>query len=125
MATKQLSVDDFRDVLLDNPLLKNCIVASPDLSLKYESRREIKDKFNAIRKVSIEDTIPSAVARVSQTPFIPTITSLSRPLKFNMPILRMFDRKTNLEEHAFHYIEKMNLETDDELLMCRLFLSSL
>lgn len=52
------------------------------------------------------------------------IASISRSQRFNMPVLRIFDGKTDLEEHVFHYIQKMGLETDNEFLMCRLFSSS-
>lgn len=38
-----------------------------------------------------------------------------------MSILRMFDGKTDPEEHVLHYIQKMSLETDDEQLMCQFF----
>lgn len=47
--------------------------------------------------------IARAGARPSQARFIPAIASLSRPLKFNMPMLRMFNGKTDPEEHVFHY----------------------
>lgn len=105
LAAKQLVVDDHRDVLLDNSFLKNRTLASPDLSLKDELRREIENKFNAMRKTLVEDTIARAAVKASQTTFTSFIAFFSKPQKFNMTVLRMFDGKTSPEEHIFHYIQ--------------------
>lgn len=100
-----------------NVFLKNYLFTNFDSSYKDELRKEIEDKFNVLRKMFIEDTVACATIRAVQTLFTLNIATMSRPQRFNMALLRMFDEKSNLEEHIFLYIQKISLETDDKLLM--------
>ena len=47
------------------------------------------------------------------------------PSRFTRPLFNSYDRKTNLIEHVSHYIQMMSLHTHNDVLMCKVFPSSL
>lgn len=62
-----------------------------DDSWREDLKKEIKEKFNALKKMPLEDTIACVVSRVSQTPFVYHIASAPKPSRFSVPTFKMFD----------------------------------
>lgn len=58
-------------------------------------------------------------------PFVRQIARAMLPKKFKAPSFTLYDGKSDPTDHICHYKQAMMLHADDEVLMCRIFLSSL
>ena len=66
-----------------------------------------------------------AVCRAAQSPFSVDIERALMPGRFTRPPFNSYDGKMDPIEHVSHYIQMMSLHTHNDVLMCKVFPSSL
>ena len=71
------------------------------------------------------DTMSRALLRATRSPFLDDIEWAPMPSRFTCPPFNSYDEKTNPVEHISHYIKMMSLHTNNDVLMCKVFPSSL
>ena len=71
------------------------------------------------------DVMSCALRRAARSPFLGDIERDPMPSRFIRPPFNSYDGKTDLVEHISHYIHMMSLHTHNDVLMCKVFPSSL
>ena len=71
------------------------------------------------------DAMSQALQKAAQSPFSNEIERALMPSRFTQPPFNYYDGKTNSVEHVSYYIHMMSLHTDNDVLMCKVFPSSL
>ena len=71
------------------------------------------------------DTMSRALCRAARSPFSDDIEQAPMLSRFTRPPFNSNDGKTDLVEHVSHYIQMMSLHTHNDVLMCKVILSSL
>ena len=71
------------------------------------------------------DTMSRALRRTARLPFSGDIERAPMPSKFTWPPFNSYDGKTDLVGHVSHYIQMISLHTYNNVLMCKVFPSSL
>ena len=71
------------------------------------------------------DAMSRALRRAVRSPFFDDIEWAPMPSRFTRPPFSSYDGKMDLVEHVSHYIHMMSLHTHNDVLMCKVFLSSL
>ena len=66
-----------------------------------------------------------ALSQISKSPFIRGIEKAKLPRHFHQPTFAMYNGRTDPVEHVSQFKQKMAVHSQDEALMCRVFLSSL
>ena len=71
------------------------------------------------------DVMSCALRRAARSPFLDDIERDPMPSRFIRPPFNSYDGKTDPVEHISHYIHMMSLHTHNDVLMCKVFPSSL
>ncbi|XP_030969859.1 uncharacterized protein LOC115990142 [Quercus lobata] len=71
------------------------------------------------------DAMSRALRKAARSPFLNEIERAEMPNKFARPPFNYYDGKTDPVEHVSHYIQMMSLHTHNDVLMCKVFPSSL
>ena len=66
-----------------------------------------------------------ALSQVSKSPFTQNIERASLPQRFHQPTFILYNGQTDPVEHFSHFNQKMAVYSKDEVLMCKIFPSSL
>ena len=66
-----------------------------------------------------------ALNQVAKSPFTRQIEGASLPRRFNQPTFSLYNGRTDPVEHVSHFNKKMAVHSKDEVLMCKIFPSSL
>ena len=66
-----------------------------------------------------------ALSQVSKSPFTRNIEGESLPLRFHQPTFTIYNGRTDPVEHVSHFSQRMVVLSKDEVLMCKVFPSSL
>ena len=66
-----------------------------------------------------------ALSQVSKLPFTRNIEDASFPQRFHQPTFTLYTSRSNPVEHVIHFNQKMVVHSKDEVLMCKIFSSSL
>ena len=66
-----------------------------------------------------------ALSQISKSPFTRRIEKAKLPRRFHQPAFAMYNGRTDPVEHVSQFKQKMTVHSQDETLMCRVFLSSL
>ena len=66
-----------------------------------------------------------ALSQISKSPFTRGIKKAKLPRRFHQPTFAMYNDRTDRVEHISQFKQKMVVHSQDEALMCRVFLSSL
>ena len=66
-----------------------------------------------------------ALRKVAQSLFLDNIERAQMPSRFTRPPFNSYDGKTDPVEHVSRYIQMMFLHTHNDVLMCKVFPSSL
>ncbi|XP_065627492.1 uncharacterized protein LOC136066697 [Quercus suber] len=70
------------------------------------------------------DAISKALNQISKSPFTRRIEQAELPCRFHQPIFTIYNGRTNPVEHVSHFNHRMAVHSKDEVLMCKVFLSS-
>ena len=71
------------------------------------------------------DAMSHALRKVAQSLFLDNIERAQMPSRFTRPPFNSYDGKTDPVEHVSRYIQMMFLHTHNDVLMCKVFPSSL
>ena len=66
-----------------------------------------------------------ALSQISKSPFTRGIEKAKLPRRFHQPTFTMYNGRTNPVEHVSQFKQKMVVHSQDEVLMCKVFPSSL
>ena len=66
-----------------------------------------------------------ALSQISKSPFTRRIKKAKLPRRFHQPTFAMYNGRTDPVEHVSQFKQKMVVHSQDEALMCRVFLFSL
>ena len=66
-----------------------------------------------------------ALNQVAKTPFTRRIEGANLPWRFHQSTFSLYNGRTDLVEHVSHFNQKMAVHSKDEVLMCKIFPSSL
>ena len=66
-----------------------------------------------------------ALSQISKSPFTRGIEKEKLPMRFHQLTFAMYDGRTDPVEHVSQFKQKMAIHSQDEVLMCRVFPSSL
>ena len=66
-----------------------------------------------------------ALNQISKSPFMRRIEGATLPRRFHQPTFTIYNGRTNLVEHVSHFSQRMTIHSKDEVLMCKVFPSSL
>ena len=71
------------------------------------------------------DAMSHALCKVTQSLFLDNIELAQMPSRFTLPPFNSYDGKTDPIKHVSRYIQMMSLHTHNDVLMCKVFPSSL
>nr|POE83107.1 hypothetical protein CFP56_42712 [Quercus suber] len=71
------------------------------------------------------DAMSKALNQISRSPFTRRIEGAKLPRRFNQPTFTIYNGKTDSVEHVSHFNQRMTVYSRDEVLMCKVFPSSL
>ena len=66
-----------------------------------------------------------ALDRISQSPFTSKIEGAELPRRFHQPTFAIYNGRTDPVEHVSQFNQRMAVHSRDEVLMCKVFPSSL
>ena len=66
-----------------------------------------------------------ALSQVSKSPFTRNIEDASLPRRFHQPTFTLYTSRSDPVEYVSHFNQKMAVHSKDEVLMCKIFSSSL
>ena len=66
-----------------------------------------------------------ALSQVAKSPFMRNIEGASLPWRFHQPTFSLYNGRTDPVEHVSHFSQKMAVHSTDEVLMCKIYPSSL
>ncbi|XP_075642037.1 uncharacterized protein LOC142613538 [Castanea sativa] len=71
------------------------------------------------------DAMGKALRQISKSPFVARINKAKLPHRFSQPIFTIYNGRTDPVEHLSHFNQKMTIYSNNEVLMCKVFPSSL
>ena len=72
-----------------------------------------------------QDLVVMATRELNKSPFTKWIVDEPKPKDFVVPSFKQFDRKSDLVDHIFNFQQKMALETRNEVILCKVFSTTL
>ena len=77
------------------------------------------------RKGVGNDVMKKVLSQISKSPFTRGIERAKLPRRFHQPTFVIYNGRTDPVEHVSQFKQKMVVHSQDEVLLCRVFLSSL
>ena len=71
------------------------------------------------------DVMKKVLSQISKSPFTREIEKVKLPRRFHRPTFAMYNGRTDPVKHVSQFKQKMAVHSQDEVLMCRVFPSSL
>ena len=71
------------------------------------------------------DAMSKALNQLSRSPFTCRIEGVALPRRFQQPAFSIYNGNTNPVEHVSQFNQRMAVHSKDEVLMCKVFPSSL
>ena len=105
---------------------RECSETPPSESYSYEEEHSHKRrrKSSSGRGVGTK-VMKKALSQISKSPFTRGIEKAKLPRCFHQPTFTMYNGHTNPVEHVSQFKQKMAVHSQDEVLLCRVFPSSL
>ncbi|XP_050242090.1 uncharacterized protein LOC126691054 [Quercus robur] len=98
----------------------------PNESFSYDKKYHHRHRDKSPpRKGLGNDAMNKALSQVSKSPFTRNIEVASLPWQFHQPMFTIYNGRTDLVEHVSHFNQRMTVHSKDEVLMCKVFPSSL
>ena len=100
-------------------------------TLPIESFSYVKDYYHELRNRNSSskglgnDAMIRVLNQISRSPFMHRIEGRRLPQRFTQPTFTMYNGWTDLVEHVSHFNQKMAVHSKNEVLMCKMFPSSL
>ena len=95
-----------------------------------ERLRDFADRMSTFperhrHRSAVMDAMSRALCRVARSPFSDEIERAQMPQRFNRLPFVSYDGKADLVEHVSHYIQMLSMYSQNDALICKVFLSSL
>ena len=105
---------------------EECSETPPSESYSYEEEHSHKRrrKSSSGRGVGTK-VMKKALSQISKCPFTRRIERAKLPKRFHQPTFTMYNGRTDPVEHVSQFKQKMAVHSQDEVLLCRVFPSSL
>ena len=97
---------------------------SESFSCEEEHLHKKKHKSPSRRGVGT-NVMKKVLSQISKSPFTRGIEKAKLPRRFHQPTFAMYNARTDPVEHVSQFKQKMAVHSQDEVLMCRVFPSSL
>ena len=97
---------------------------SESYSCEEEHSRKRKRRSPSGRGVGT-NVMKKALSQISKSPFTRGIEKAKLPRRFHQPTFTMYNERMDSVEHVSQFKQKMDVHSQDEALLCRVFPSSL
>ena len=98
----------------------------PSETFSYEEEHYHKCSHRSpSHKGLVNDAMSKALERISKSPFTRKIEGAELPRRFHQPTFTMYNGRTDPVEHVSQFNQRMAIHSKDEVLMCKVFPSSL
>ena len=98
----------------------------PSKTFSYDEEHHHKRRYKSPpRKVLGNDAMSKALNQISKSPFTRKIDEAKLPRRFHQPTFTIYNGQTNPIEHVSQFNQRMAVHSKDEVLMCKVFPSSL
>ena len=97
---------------------------SESYSCEEEHSRKRRRRSQSGRGVGT-NVMKKALSQISKSPFTRRIEKVKLQRHFHQPLFTMYNGSTNPVEHVSQFKQKMVVHSQDEVLLCRVFPSSL
>ena len=98
----------------------------PSESFSYEVEHHHKHRYKSSTRRGLgNDTMSKALNQISKSPFTCKIEGTILPRRFHQPMFTIYNGWTDPVEHVSHFNQRMDVHSKDEVLMCKVFPSSL
>ena len=98
----------------------------PRKTFSYDKEHHHKRRYKSLpRKVLGNDAMSKALNQISKSPFTRKIDGAKLPRQFHQPTFTIYNGQTNPIEHVSQFNQRMAVHSKDEVLMCKVFPSSL
>ena len=98
----------------------------PSETFSYEEKHHHKHKHKSpSHKGLVNDFMSKALDRISKLPFTCKIEGAKLPRRFHQPTFTMYNSWIDLVKHVSQFNQRMTIHSKDEVLMCKVFSSSL
>ena len=108
----------------DNYRRKSRIPPSETFSYDEEHYHKSRYKSPPLKGLG-NDTMSKALNQISKSPFTRKIEGVKLPRRFHQPMFTIYNGRTDLVEHVSQFNQRMVIHSNDEVLMCKVFPSSL
>ena len=97
---------------------------SETFSCDEEYHHRHKNKSPTLKGLG-NNAMNKALSQVAKSPFMRNIEGASLPWRFHQPTFSLYNGRTDPVEHVSHFSKKMAVHSTDEVLMCKIYPSSL
>ena len=98
----------------------------PSESFSYDEEYHHRRRYKSPpRKGLGNDAMNKALSQISKSPFTRNIEGTSLPRQFHQPTFTIYNGWTDPVKHISHFNQRMAFHFKDEVLMCKVFPSSL
>ena len=120
-SSSDMSSNDEGD---DNYKRRSRTPSSETFSYEEEHHYRCRHKSPS-RKGLVNDAMSKTLDQISKSPFTHKIEGAKLPRQFHQPIFTMYNGRTNPIEHVSQFNQRMTVHSKNEVLMCKVFPSSL
>ena len=103
---------------------KSRIPPSESFSYVEDYHHKRRNRSSSSRGLG-NDAMSKALNQISRLPFTRRINGAELPRRFTQPTFTMYNGRTDLVEHVSHFNQRMVVHSKNEVLMCKVFPSSL
>ena len=105
---------------------RKCSETPPSESYSCEEEHSRKRKRISLSGRGVgTNVMKKALSQISKSPFTRGIEKAKLPKRFHQPTFTMYNGRTDPVEHVSQFKQKMAVHSQDEVLLCRVFPSSL
>ena len=98
----------------------------PSKTFSYDEEHHHKRKYKSQPHKGLRnDAMSKALNQISKSPFTRKIEGAKLPQRFHQPMFTIYNGRTDLVEHVSQFNQRMVIHSNDEVLMCKVFPSSL
>ncbi|XP_050254828.1 uncharacterized protein LOC126700661 [Quercus robur] len=98
----------------------------PSETFSYEEEYHYRRRYKSQPRRGLgNNAMNKALSQVSKSPFTSNIEDANLPRRFHQPTFTLYNGRTNPVEHVSHFSQMMAIYSRDEVLMCKVFPSSL
>ena len=98
----------------------------PSESFSYDEEHHYRHIYKSLPRRGLgNDAMSKALNHISRSPFMHKIEATILPRRFHQPTFTIYNGQMDPTEHVSHFNQRMVVHSKDEVLMCKVFSSSL